>query len=112
MVMYTCLLGVSIFPLFLQLFSLDFGSVPTVWYFSIFILLENVLENVSVGFMVFNATFNNLLVISWLSVLLVEETGGPGVTTDLPQVIDKLAAGRCKECIGVKPLPRTISRIA
>ena len=26
-------------------------------------------------FMVFNATFNNILVISWLSVLLVEETG-------------------------------------
>jgi hypothetical protein len=28
--------------------------------------------------MVFNATFNNVSVISWLSVLLVEETGGPG----------------------------------
>jgi hypothetical protein len=27
---------------------------------------------------VFNATFNNISVISWLSVLLVEETGGPG----------------------------------
>ena len=27
-------------------------------------------------FMVFNATFNNILVISWWSVLLVEETGG------------------------------------
>ena len=25
--------------------------------------------------MVFNATFNNILVISWQSVLLVEETG-------------------------------------
>jgi hypothetical protein len=30
------------------------------------------------GFMVFNATFNNILVISWQSVLLVEETGIPG----------------------------------
>ena len=29
-------------------------------------------------FMVFNATFNNISVISWRSVLLVEETGGPG----------------------------------
>jgi hypothetical protein len=29
-------------------------------------------------FMVFNATFNNISVISWWSVLLVEETGGPG----------------------------------
>jgi len=28
--------------------------------------------------MVFNATFNNISVISWHSVLLVEETGGPG----------------------------------
>jgi hypothetical protein len=28
--------------------------------------------------MVFNATFNNISVISWRSALLVEETGGPG----------------------------------
>jgi hypothetical protein len=34
--------------------------------------------------MVFNATFNNISVISWRSVLLVEKT------TDLPQVTDKL----------------------
>jgi hypothetical protein len=31
-----------------------------------------------VGLMVFNATFNNISVISWWSVLLVEETAGPG----------------------------------
>jgi len=31
-----------------------------------------------VGFMVVNGTFNNISVISWWSVLLVEETGGPG----------------------------------
>jgi hypothetical protein len=31
-----------------------------------------------VFFLVFNATFNNISVISWLSVLLVEETGVPG----------------------------------
>ena len=43
-----------------------------------------------VGFMVFNATFNNISVISCRSVLLVEETGGPGKITDLPQVTDKL----------------------
>jgi len=30
--------------------------------------------------MVFNTTFNNISVISWLSVLLVEETGVPGET--------------------------------
>ena len=29
-------------------------------------------------FMVFNATFNNISVISWRSVLLVEGTGVPG----------------------------------
>jgi len=29
-------------------------------------------------FMVFNPTFNNISVISWRSVLLVEETGVPG----------------------------------
>jgi hypothetical protein len=28
--------------------------------------------------MVFNATFSNISVISWLSILLVEETGAPG----------------------------------
>ena len=40
--------------------------------------------------MVLNATFNNISVISWWSVLLVEETGGPEKTTDLSQVTDKL----------------------
>jgi len=29
-------------------------------------------------FMVFNTTFNNISLISWRSVLLVEETGVPG----------------------------------
>jgi len=40
--------------------------------------------------MVFNATFNNISVISWRSVLLVEETGVHEKTTDLPQDTDKL----------------------
>jgi uncharacterized membrane protein len=31
-----------------------------------------------VWFVVFNATFNNISVLSWWSVLLVEETGVPG----------------------------------
>jgi hypothetical protein len=30
------------------------------------------------GVMVFNATFNNISVISWWSVLLVEDIGVPG----------------------------------
>jgi hypothetical protein len=33
---------------------------------------------IEVRVMVFNATFNNISVISWQSVLLVEETGVPG----------------------------------
>ena len=41
--------------------------------------------------MVLNAIFNNISVILWWSVLLVEETGGPGETTDLMQVTDKLS---------------------
>jgi hypothetical protein len=39
--------------------------------------------------MVFNATFNNISVISWRSVLLVEETGVPGENHRLSQVTDK-----------------------
>jgi hypothetical protein len=45
------------------------------------------------GVMVFNATFNNLSVISWRSVLLVEELGVHGKTTDLSQVTGKLYRG-------------------
>jgi hypothetical protein len=39
---------------------------------------------------VFNATFNIISVISWRSVLLVEETGVNGETTDLSQITDKI----------------------
>ena len=38
----------------------------------------------------FNTTFNNISVVSWWSVLLVEETRYPEKTTDMSQVIDKL----------------------
>jgi hypothetical protein len=38
--------------------------------------------------MVINATFNNISVISWQSVLLLEETRVPEINTDLPQVTD------------------------
>jgi cytochrome b561 len=41
--------------------------------------------------MVFKATFNNISVISWRFVLLVEETTEyPKKTTDLSQVTDKI----------------------
>jgi hypothetical protein len=36
-----------------------------------------------------NATFNNISAILWRSVLLVEETGVPGKTTDQSQVTDQ-----------------------
>jgi hypothetical protein len=42
------------------------------------------------GFLALNATFNNIAVISWRSVLLVEETENPEKTTYLSQVIDNL----------------------
>jgi hypothetical protein len=40
--------------------------------------------------MVLNTTFNNISVISWQSVLLVEESEDPKKSTDLSQVTDKL----------------------
>jgi hypothetical protein len=39
--------------------------------------------------LVFNVTFNNIFVISWWSVLLVEETRVPEENHVLPQVTDK-----------------------
>jgi hypothetical protein len=36
--------------------------------------------------MVFNATFNNISVISWQSVLLVRKPESPGKTNNLSQV--------------------------
>jgi len=42
-------------------------------------MLESILNySLLLGFMVCNATFNNISVISWRSVLLVEETGVHG----------------------------------
>jgi hypothetical protein len=38
---------------------------------------------VTCGLMMLNATFNNISVILWQSVLLVEETGVSGENTDL-----------------------------
>jgi hypothetical protein len=49
-----------------------------------------VMKRVIVRAMMFNATFNNISVISWLSVLLVEETEYQEKTSDLLQVTDKL----------------------
>ena len=40
--------------------------------------------------MVFNTIFNNISVISWCLVLLVDETRGPRENTELSKVTDKL----------------------
>jgi hypothetical protein len=44
----------------------------------LFVVLQLWKKICIVCFMVFNTTFNNIAVISWQSVLLVEETGQPG----------------------------------
>jgi hypothetical protein len=40
--------------------------------------------------MVFNATFKNISVRSWRSILLMDESGVPGENHGLSQVTDKL----------------------
>ena len=47
-------------------------------YYDIYLLFLWVRVKVKVKVMVFSATFNNNSAISWLSILLVEETGLPG----------------------------------
>jgi hypothetical protein len=46
-----------------------------------------------------HATFNNISVISWRSVLLVEEPELPEKTTDLSQVTDYIYHKSCIEYI-------------
>jgi hypothetical protein len=57
-------------------FSTYTTNIFTCFYDLIFIILY-CFNVVWFGFIVFNATFNNISAISWRSVLLVEETGGP-----------------------------------
>ena len=56
---------------------------------SITSLCCNIVSIYTLGVMAFNATFNNISVISWRSVLFVEETGEKII--DLPQVTDTLS---------------------
>jgi hypothetical protein len=51
---------------YIQLTSYCF-CVEILWFLCLFVCL-----------MVFKATFNNISVLSWRLILLVEETGGPG----------------------------------
>ena len=64
-------------PVCFELISWHFCKtlgVITVWCLSILKIFTLTI----VCLMVFNTTFNNISVISWRSILLVEETGGPG----------------------------------
>jgi hypothetical protein len=53
--------------------------------------LGNLHLKIRVILMVLNATFNNISVISWRSILLVEETGGPEENHRPTQITDKLS---------------------
>ena len=64
--------------------------IPLTFYLSISIVGGPYLSRVRIRAMVFNATFNNIAVISWRSLLLVGETGVPGENHRLSQVTDKL----------------------
>jgi hypothetical protein len=55
------------------------------------IFTQNLMNAIRERVMVFHATFNNISAISQRSFLLVEETGVPEKTTDLPQVIQTLS---------------------
>ena len=73
-----CIVRLSIYKIrqikLLENKNLDLKSV-----FSFTYNLQKYTEYVLLVFlMVFNATFYNISAISWRSVLLVEETGGPG----------------------------------
>ena len=53
------------------------------------LIIDVIIPNLQ--FMVFNATFNNISVILWRSVLLVENTGVPGENHNLSQETDTLS---------------------
>ena len=55
------------------------GDVQQASHFYLFLRLLKI--DFWVGLMMLNATFNNISVILWQSVLLVEETGVPGENT-------------------------------
>ena len=74
------------------LWKLDFMSYNKNFGCWSLIILESKRHTRGFRLMVFNATFNNISVISWQYILLMEETGVPGGNhwPALPQVTDKL----------------------
>ena len=98
-------LFVLLYFLFWSLYFVSFNwrlLIISLWYLQILLIIIVVFirqdkqpsnfqcENSGVRVVVFNATFNNIAVIPWRSVLLVEETGVLVENHHLPQVIDKL----------------------
>jgi hypothetical protein len=62
----------------LKLFTwLTVSASDTVTLLTYIEIFKYKLSKIYVCLMVFKATFNKILVISWRSVLFVEETGGP-----------------------------------
>ena len=59
-------------------------------------------RRVSEGIMVFNATFNNVSILSGRSVLLVEETGVPGVHLVMSEIRTHNFSDEMHICIGSK----------
>jgi hypothetical protein len=73
-------------------------SLRCIFFETCFILIHFLHKCGLVWFMEFNSTFNNISVISWRSVLLVEEIGVPGENhrpTDLPQVTSYAYLNKC-----------------
>jgi hypothetical protein len=63
----------------------SYKVTPTKYHTYVFVIVRLVFYNIKSGLIIalrftmgFNATFNNISVISWQSVLLVEETRVPG----------------------------------
>ena len=81
MFFFICLNVLCIFQLYMYyIFSGSLNILVDVQnqYLYFYQLMQNGGRFWLVGFMVFNATFNNPSLMSWWSVLLVEETGVPG----------------------------------
>jgi hypothetical protein len=80
----------SVFDIFFMLYSLVYIKI-NLWIYDCHDM-DDILAKLYVCWMVFNANWNNISVIScmWRSVFLVEETGGPEENHQPVEVTDKL----------------------
>jgi hypothetical protein len=77
----TCKCGLKLCPLFYfnnTFYVTIFFYIKTGHAVYVHRDVKAIITNIGLWFMVFNATFNNIFVISWQSVLLVEKTRVPG----------------------------------